>query len=393
MDPFVLADMATQYVIDAEDIPFSATGIYEHMSPLSFPDTIIEGVAAPSVPVEQNVVYTAYHDLWVQYTPVCGLAHWLAMFQALDMVFPRFWNCSWETFHRRMATVSTTYDQMQHAFIPMIIPIAPYDRAEFRGVNYQEYYGQLNLSPAEFLRHVLQMVLFGFPVTQSVIQALRLQDILTPYLQTRLAQGDFDSYLRSHVPATSVFDPGARFKPSTTQLRRLMKIGSIVTPMMENKVYPHAKLQELHSVIADVDHMGPLTDAVTTLARQRLLLYGNQKYARYLRRRRGRNTYAMGLSKFNRFLGMGYSQIPEKESGPLRDHYAAQAIPPPAAGGAVAGAAGGAAGAPPGNPPNLPGPARSPAASHASSEVLELMDLTQVPDWNLADIVSSDPFA
>lgn len=325
MDPIVLANRAVQYLIDTPSIPFSADAIYEHMSPLSFPDLYIEGVAAPSVSVADNVVYTSYHDLWGQHTPVCGISRWLAMFQALRVTFPKFWNCTWETFHRRMATVSTTYDQMQHVFLPIIIPISPYDRAEFRGVNYQEYYGYFNLSPPEFLRHILHMVLFGFPVTAPVVEALRLEHVLSHYLQTRLAQGDFDSFLRSGVPATSMFDPNARLRPSSTQMQRLKRIGSLITPMMETQLFPSLEMQDLHTIMLDTDHMGPLTSAVEKLAQQRILIYGDKKYLRYLRRRRGRHTYAMGPRAFTRFLGMGYSAIPKTERDTLIDYY----NPPP----------------------------------------------------------------
>lgn len=306
MNPYVTASLAVDFML--ERVQFKPTSVmYEVMSPLSFPTFFVHGIAAPDTELS-NVVYDEYLSHWQMYNSVCGIGYWFQMFDLMRSMDPRFYLLSWSGFKALLNRINGSYDIMATYSIPMIEPRQEGDVAVIRPVSYLEYSTKLDLPVVDFIRHILQMVLFGFPITVPVVKALRISDVLNKYITRRLAQGAFDAYTRNYRPGTSIFDPHHSLYPSAILRRGLVRIARSVGKFLD--VYPgdmpHMKVpKDLHRHIATIHHLGPLSDDVRKLRKLNAFDFNDLKYMRYLRRVLPPNTYTLGANAFNELVSYG----------------------------------------------------------------------------------------
>lgn len=297
MNAFMLASMAAAYVLN--HVPLLPDILYETMSPLSFPPYRSDGIRSPDVHVD-NEVYNEYLKFWMT-GQLEGIHKWLALFMLVKKSYPNFaLSPGWDSFLRMIHDVIPPYMQLNEWMIPMVRVVAPGDVAIIVGVPFSEYKTELDLSPGDFIRHVLQITLFGFPVIPSIVQAFRIPPKeLAHYIRERLAQGAFDESLRGRKIRSSYFMPDEGM--SASDRSHLLAIGKQTIPFLKQKqMYPGVHVaQSVEEHLRAVRSLGVMSEEIRQLNRLRAFKYQNRRYMDYLERSKlGANTHTLGPAGF-----------------------------------------------------------------------------------------------
>lgn len=290
---FTALDSATFVLSHVELFP---PAIYTAMSPLSSPALFSSRIASPALPVT-NVVYEQYLSYWVS-DQLRGVEQWVSVFFLLRKRFPRLHLLySWKLFRGALASVlppSMMVDQFQ---IPTL-SIAPDTTVHFRLMGLNEYIRVHNVDPMRFMNHIIQIVLFGFVVTPTSIEAFRAKDVIQGYLEFRLKQGVYDRQLQSSAAITSRFDRTTSNRPSDNPA--YLRIAESIAPFIQQrKLFPTLALPEhIQRDIQGVHSLGPVTSSVKRLAKLGALNRLHPSYLKYLRRRLPKRTYAYGMNAY-----------------------------------------------------------------------------------------------
>lgn len=193
----LLARSAALYVFKNAPLD-DLMSLYRQVCPLIKTPSFNSHIAAPSLPVD-NPVYNEYITQWDLYT-LRGVEKWMLMFHLLRKKCgaQKIANSLWKEFFSYIYDILPAYVQLEEWMIPLVLPIQRGeefgDTAQFRQVSITEYIRYYNVTPIDFIVHIIEIVLFGLVIGEPVVHALRLDEVVTPYIQARLQNGDFHSY-------------------------------------------------------------------------------------------------------------------------------------------------------------------------------------------------------
>ncbi len=296
MHVVTLAVFAAQYVINR--IRLVPNVIYARLSPLSFPPMFSDTIASPSV-ATSNVVLTEYMNFWSS-GGLRGVQRWLSVFFLMKQRFPFFYLFTdWVMFRAAIFSVIPRSTQLNEWLIPTILPPAPgTDGCHFTLLSYQEYITHFNLTPGEFIIHIVQIVIFGFVVNRKNIHLLRLGNYMQAYMMQRLGQGEIDAILRGQRRATSVFPLTDKGRPASSH--DLLNIGRSITPFLRRRQrFPQAKLPvQVQQTIQSIHSLGSMAPEVKQLAALNAFDTFDSKYIQYLQRRLPTGTDPLGYQAF-----------------------------------------------------------------------------------------------
>ena len=167
--------------------------LYRTLTPGIVSDSITNNeIKGPSVRTFQNSAYQAWLD-FLHLHSMSGPRLWLQVFQKIRDVgnYPLYLIQNWDLFFKIM---SKSFPFLKIAEMEIPILMAYGNTTKTRMVTLSEY-NQLfpDRNPVRFIRDIIQIVLFGFIVDITTIQALRIEDEIGFYLNERLAGGKFFS--------------------------------------------------------------------------------------------------------------------------------------------------------------------------------------------------------
>lgn len=194
-------------------------------------------------------------------------------------------------------------------------------------VSWREYCHLQNVSSAtSFFSHIVQLQLFGFPFTPSVLNALTDEWSSRPsfrsYLINRLRQGTFDGYLvGSQTKRTSVFDAIKSHAPissyidryisslssaqSTEHVRRIkMTDGQLLRKSIRHSTFPTADAQELRKLYK-YGALDPFSNEPNLKQLQKTAATDNlfsKQYETYLQFPISNNLYRYGPDMFDEIM-------------------------------------------------------------------------------------------
>jgi hypothetical protein len=316
MNVFTLVHMVTGYAL--EKLNLAPGQLYEQVSPLSNPPYRSAGIRSPDVHVD-NPVYNEYLKFWTTGTEtMIGVHKWITLISLIRNKYPYFLTVrTWDDFIKLVRKIVPDFLQLNEWKIPMIRPVPPYDVAVISGVPYSEYQTELQLSPRDFMQHIVQIVLFGFPVNPQNQLVFRISSKeLSNYVRERIAQGVFDEYLRGDSKLrTSYFLPDQGI--SSAESAHLLEIGKATIPFMKQaKMFPGVHVSKtVENHLNQVQNLGSMHESVRAMQRLRAFQRLSRKYQFYLENAHlGANTSYLGPRGFEMLVraneyAQGHAQL------------------------------------------------------------------------------------
>jgi hypothetical protein len=153
------------------------------------------GVIVPTPKTFQNEAMRIYESLFATQSMV-GVVRWLQVMKVLQSTGGLNLNTVYDwLLVRKLLQEVMPIIQVDEYSIPLARPRD--NNAEIRMVTVNDYISFFpNSTPADFFRDVVQIILFGFPVNQTTVEALRLEATIQPYVQYCLRGGKALTHLQ-----------------------------------------------------------------------------------------------------------------------------------------------------------------------------------------------------
>lgn len=303
--PVLLAQHAATFAL--HNAPLSIEALKRFMSPLASSSVNNVGILGIGSQLSSSMVDSILTKS--QLTSYDGVLFWLALMRSLrdEDGFDLLSFHSLTTFR---TIISRKYEQfltLGEALIPSVQRSSYEGVPQIQMVPYSEYielHGLLDMS--QFFIDLMQIILFGFPITFSTPDLLdvTLEDLLS-YVQFRVKQGYFDGHLRHFKPSTSTFDDAFETDPNVELLERsndqFLLDASTLSSEDEYLQLLDKHKSSLFPLFSKVPHFGRATETVKALARNDLFDARDKQYLdKYLRQTRlPPGTFAYAPAMYN----------------------------------------------------------------------------------------------
>ena len=261
----------------------STISLYKQFSPLLSTSILNEGIASPSCNTD-NIAYSNYLNVW-SVQSMKGVQQWFKLLNSISKHVSLATIFSHDIFNDLVNRNSSI--NMTEQLIPIIYKRG--DVADIQMVTYNEYVSTKQITASQFVSHIGQIVLFGFPVDRETVSALRLESIISKYVIFRLKQGFYDGEFsrtkrNSNFYFTSSFD-----SPRKRNIRDEITTSSLISTLLTHskrtnkKIIPNpVYLNKLVSHLRQVDSVGGSKNELKGLAKLRMFERVNANFNNYL---------------------------------------------------------------------------------------------------------------